>query len=515
MKKNYFLFFLFCLCSVLMPQNRENNTHLVTLPIFKTENGGGNFASKIEKAYRIAIGDIMTNVNMYKSGVLKESQYCILAGLEYNEPWTRDASINTWNGAGLFIPEISKNTLLSQIEFTGGKYRIIGQYWDNIIWAAGAWNYYLYTGDREFLKIAYDAVYNSIIEKENSEFDKNYNLFRGGAVYGDGVAAYPDIYTTAEKSENDGTYSGIMDWIDNNPTRKVQTGHGLPMFALSTNCIYFEAYNILTEMEKELGVKSNDWQARAERLKKSINENFWNASKKSFNYLIDPYGGSDRQEGLGLSFALLFDIADSSRSEQILNNTYSSPAGIPCVYPSFERYVNKEKTSVGRHSGSVWPHVQGFWAHSAAKFNRENLFMHEFEHLTSNAIRDNQFVEIYHPETGLSYGGIQEADLKNWHLWKSCDRQTWSATGYIRMVTMGLFGLSFNTDGIRFKPVVPFENKIITLENILYRNAVLNISVKGKGHNIKTFYLNGKKKDMAFLPSSAEGMQYIEIELMN
>ena len=75
----------------------------------------------------------------------------ILAGLDYDTPWTRDAAINVWNGAGLLLPDVARATLLSVLERAGETVRIGGQYWDAIIWTIGAWHHYLYTGDRELL----------------------------------------------------------------------------------------------------------------------------------------------------------------------------------------------------------------------------------------------------------------------------------------------------------------------------------------------------------------------------
>lgn len=64
-----------------------------------------------------------------------------MGGAGYDTPWTRDAAINVWNGAGLIWLEVSRNTLLSVLERKAGKLVIGGQYWDAIIWATDAWNY--------------------------------------------------------------------------------------------------------------------------------------------------------------------------------------------------------------------------------------------------------------------------------------------------------------------------------------------------------------------------------------
>ena len=58
----------------------------------------------------------------------------MIAGLDYNTPWTRDTAINIWNALSILSPEVSKNTLLAVLEEEEGNIYIGGQYWDSIIW---------------------------------------------------------------------------------------------------------------------------------------------------------------------------------------------------------------------------------------------------------------------------------------------------------------------------------------------------------------------------------------------
>ena len=194
----------------------------------------------------------------------------ILAGLDYDTPWTRDAAINAWNGASLMMPEVSRNTLLSVLVRSEGKVRIGGQYWDAIVWTTGAWNHYLYTGDKQFLALALEATRNSLAYFEKTEFDAQDGLFRGPG-WSDGVAAYPDAYADA------GGSSGILDWPKHNPDKVSKPGYGIPMKALSTNCLYYNAYVTAEKMAAELKAPVDpQWRAKAERLKKAINTQLWN-----------------------------------------------------------------------------------------------------------------------------------------------------------------------------------------------------------------------------------------------
>ncbi|MDT0642767.1 hypothetical protein RM553_07975 [Zunongwangia sp. F363] len=500
------LFFCGCFCFSQedIKEGLPNNNNII--PALSIEN---EREVKKEFAFHMAMGDVYTNIRLHKSGLLQNQELCFMAGLNYNKPWTRDAAINTWNAGGLLFPSVAKNTLLSALtKNSEGEVIIDGQYWDKVIWTVGAWNYYLYTGDKEMLKLAYEITKRTLRLMEDQEFDAKNGLFRGAAVYGDGVAAYPEIYTRSKKGN---TYSAIMMWPEENPDLKASTGYGLPMQVLSTNCLYYQVYKTLDKMAAELGENpDSDWNLKAEKLKTAINNNLWNSEKQTYDYFIDPFNGSGAQEGMGLSFAIMFDVADSAQIKAIFENTYVEPAGIPVVWPSFPRYINEEKTSYGRHSGTVWPHVQGFWAYAAALNNRKEIFLHEFNILTDNAWRDKQFVEIYHPKTGEKYGGIQENPRGKWNLTSSQNRQTWSATAYLRMVLMGVMGMRFDTDGIDFKPMVPEEMGSIYLENIRYRDAILNLTIKGSGNHISSFMINGNKTN-AFIPSDIKGIQNIQI----
>lgn len=510
-KKLFILIIIVFFANLLSAQEFSTKENTQVFPALEIKGDSGKIYSY---SFRIAMGNIFSNIKYYKGGLLKTEKPCLFAGIDYARPWTRDAAINVWNGAGLIFPLISKNTLLAQLEEVNNKPIITGQYWDKIIWSIGAWNYYLYTGDKKFLKIAFDATVNTLDRLVSDEFDSSLNLFRGAAVYGDGVAAYPIYYTTSEDTTKNGSFSGILGWLKHNPHRKYPHGEGLPMHALSTNAVYYKVYTILPKMAAELKLKSDpNWKIKANNIKNAINKYFWNNGKNTYRYLVDPNDNIDAQESLGISFAILFNIPNKNQIKDIFKNIYVAPAGIPCVYPSFKRYINKDSSSFGRHSGTVWPHIEGFWAEAAAESDHTEAFEFELNALAKHAARDLQFVEIYHPITGLQYGGMQEPTLKDGKPWNATNIQTWSATAYLRMILRGLFGMSFSSKGITFKPVIPFDNKGIVLRNIRYRNSIINIYLSGKGERVESFKINEIAYTKPFLNSNTTGIKNIFINL--
>lgn len=473
---------------------------MFNIPYFISNN------KKINEAYRLATASLVANVLPFKDGILENEEPVIIAGLGYNTPWTRDAAINTWNAGGLLCPDVAKNTLKSVVGKDENGYYIDGEYWDRIIWTIGAWYYYLYTGDKNFLDMAYNAVCNSLEYFENTEFSEELNLFRGAACYGDGVSAYPDVYAQHGRS-------GIISFSTLSKDLCEEKGVGIPIYALSTNCLYYYSYILADKMAEILGYDAK-YSLKAENIKNAINAIFWNENNCNYNYIYDKFGGCDSQEGLGAAFAILFGVANSDQKDKIFKSQVISEHGIPCVYPSFGRYSTPDGLGFGRHSGTVWPHVQGFWASAAAESKKNQIFDFEFKKQTDNAIRFYQFAEIYHPLTGEIYGGRQEDKGDGIREWLSKPVQTWSATAYLRNVYFDLMGMKFKNDGIHFCPIGTQLIQIAELKNFKYRNSILNIKINGNGTEILKFKLNGLECS-PFVSADISGENLIEIIIGN
>ncbi len=426
----------------------------------------------VEIAFKIALEDTFGNIKPYKAGILEEACGCLMAGRDYDTPWTRDTAINVGNALCYLDRKTAKNTLSSVLEKRDGKIFIGGEYWDSIIWAAGAYKYIRATNDMEFTLISYEAISNTLAFFEETELDKDLGLFRGAAVYGDGVSAYPDKYSNADSS-------GIIHWVKQEANKDLiaKTGVGLPMFSLSTNCCYFRAYEICAELAEFLGKDGSEFLTKAEALKNAINKEFWNENNGSYDYLANE---CDAQEGLGIAFAILFGIADEDKTEKILSNAVISKHGIACVEPNFKRYA--KLGGVGRHSGTVWPHVQSFFAQAAYFGGDDEKFLNEFKLMGEKAIKNGQFHEIYHPETGDVYGGLQEFNNERIGEWGSCQHQTWCATGYISLVLNCIFGLQVSFGFASFQPMLPQDINTISVKDLEIGGLNVDVTVtRGKG----------------------------------
>ncbi|MBQ7984493.1 MAG: hypothetical protein IJ250_02515 [Bacteroidales bacterium] len=438
--------------------------------------------SVLNKAFTLAVNTLYKN----------SPDSLIKAGGEYGGEWTRDVSINAWNASTLLIPEKTKYSLWSVTE--NGRKTISHQYWDKIIWTIAAWDYYLKTADTAFLQQAYTTCKNTMEELELTAFDKIYNLFTGPSVFNDGIAGYEfpvfDPYI-------------VSSFVLDHPASKY-------IKCLSTNCVYFQSYNSLALMAQEFNDKANAkiYTAKAKKLKQSVRNNFYDKENNKLYYLIDNTGKIHKfQEGLGISFAVLFNIVDKKEARLLLEGIYRDKYGLPSIYPCFERFSADKP---GRHNQIVWPFVNAFFAQACYKTGNTDVFLKEFRNLADLAVNksDNCFYEIYNGNTGLQDGGWQQG-----YAWNSVHDQTWSATGFLRMVIYGLLGMDFTEQGIIFRP----EGKVINetgftiLEGLRYRNTTLTIIKKGSGEKLSHIIVNGKKQSAKQAVNTLKGNTVIEL----
>ena len=129
--------------------------------------------------------------------------------------------------------------------------------------------------------------------------------------------------------------------------------------------------------------------------------------------------------------------------------------------------------------------------------------------LAEKAARDYLFSEIYHPETGLPYGGIQEDGARGMVEWASCRRQTWCASGFISMVLNVFPGVRYSPSGLAFSPYLPEGTDEISLSDFPYRQSRLNITVRRNTSN--RLLINGKESEM--IDSEIKGTNDIIINL--
>lgn len=443
-------------------------------------------AADFSAAYQLALRVLEFNL---RGGLLE-------AGEGYGT-WTRDTAINAWNAASLLIPDVAQRSLWHETEPTRDGVLISGQYWDKVIWIIAAYHHALITGDLHFAKNAYTTAVRTLQEMRSRQLDINDGLFRGPAVYGDGVAAYPNPPFDDKRGDN------VRDYAE-----------AQQLEVLSTNCVYYEAYRAAAAMGRLISASSTETETldrNAETLRDNIQHLLWIPTAHRFAYFRDAQGRLDQtQEGLGQAFAVLFGIADQVQIREIFRYAQETPWGIACTWPPYVRYRDASLSNFGRHNGTIWPFINAFWATAAARSNQTEVFSREFRKVTDLALRSSDFREIYHPYTGEPYGGVQTDKT-----WNSVRHQTWSASGYLRMVYSGLLGMSFEADGLHLRPTMPADLGIssVSLLGLRYRKATLDITVRGTGNRIGQFQLDGVTQAQSVIQPILTGSHTVNILL--
>ncbi|WP_432893046.1 MGH1-like glycoside hydrolase domain-containing protein [Kribbella sp. CA-245084] len=437
-----------------------------------------------------------------RSGLMDPAVGMVRAGGGYEQPWTRDATINSWNATSLLAPALAANTLWAVVEKdAAGKLMVQqdSQQWDQVIWTIGAWHHYLVTGDRDFLQRAYDVVTNTVALREQAAVfgrDARYGLFTGPSFFNDGVSGFSA--PTADGDESRGSESTSYPDV-------------VSSMYLSTNALYYAAYMRAAEMAEALDRPADGHRAEAAAIKQAINQHFWNPRTGSYNYELTADGKQGAyQEGAGLAFTLLFGIADDAQASSVIANAQRMTRGMPDTYPHWDRYSGAEP---GRHNAIVWPLVQGLWAKGLAEHGDVEGFATETR-LLAELVRDSGgFWEIYDGNTGAVEGGYQGATGVLKRRWDSQPDQTWSATAFIDMMHTGLFGMTFDARGLTFAPTLPHGWGDVTLSGLRYRDAVLTVTLRGTGNVIRSFNLDGRPSREYGVPASLHGHHTIDITL--
>jgi hypothetical protein len=463
-------------------------------------------------AYEAALTNLLkTNIITWdpavynKSGLMDPDVGIVRAGGGYPQPWTRDASVNSWNATSLLDPALARNTLLSAVDKDADGHLQVqqdDQQWDQVIWVTAAWNQYLATGDHTFLQDAYETASDTLAVRERATtagYNATYGLFDGASFFNDGIAGYPAPPADATESLS----TGSMPWPG------VSTG----MF-LSTNEVYYAAYTNAANMAAKLGrpaAETRALTAKATALKTAINKRFWNPKTGLYNYMLLADGTQGAyQEGTGLAFAILFGIADPAQTRSILTHAQEMTWGMPDTYPNWARYSDEQP---GRHNAIVWPVVQGLWAKALARQGAQQQFASETARLAQLADSNSGFWEIYNGRSGVVDGGYQRlGDTVKFH-WGSQPDQTWSATAFLDMIHSGLFGLGLTPQGLSLAPTLPTGWGDVTLRGLHYRDATLTVALHGAGGTIRSFTVDGRRTADHTLPASLRGEHVVDITL--
>ncbi len=460
---------------------------------------GKAYESALDNLLRLnTVPDLKNEFN--KAGLMTPGDFFMRAGGGYNTPWTRDASLNSWNAGSLLEPVVARNTLWAVCQKQPDASVVLqrdDQWWDKVIWIPAAWNHFKVTGDQQFLVQAYDVARDELELMKREHFNSTFGLFQGPGFFADGIAGYPEPEFDAKVGSN---------FVLDHPFTK-------EMMSLGTNCTYVGAFRSAALMAKQLNrspVEAKQWNDAADKLTTAINRHLWLPEKSTYAYYVHgagPLAGKvdTTQEGIGLSFAILFGVADAKQTKKLLQTTHRTAFGITTQWPHFARFSDEQP---GRHNVSVWPMVNGMWACAVAQAGDVAQFQDEVENLALLAGNsENRFYEIYNFRSGKPDGGWQSGH------WSPLPDQTWSATGYLRTIYEGLFGMNFQPNGLHFSPRLPNSWGQVQLRGVRYRNMMLDIALQGQGSRVARVAIDGKDSNKAFIPANLAGRHTVMITM--
>ena len=390
---------------------------------------------------------------------------------------TRDVAYATTLSLASIDPATAQRSLMKRVRQglivqdagTGGAWPV-GT--DRAVWVSAAWEVYLSTGDKQWLMRCYEIARHSLEQDADMIFDPETGLVRGEVSLSDcRKEVYPRWMEPADISQSE---------------------------CLSTNALFFRAYEITSRMAKLCGdaTSATQYQQRANRIKDAINTHLWLESKGCYSQYL--YGrtsltASTRSDALGQALCIIFGIADHMRARRIVTTSYASPYGVACFSPQIPNVYSY-------HNNAIWPYIQAYWLWAAVITGNSQAITHSIASIYRPAALNASHTELFSAESGES---LTKANSSNSLL---------SIAATLSVAQRALAGIMLEEDGIAFHPVIPRnwagKNQV---NNFRYRKAILDISIQGFGDQVRTCYLDGKKQSKAFLPSSLTGRHSVRL----
>lgn len=428
----------------------------------------------------LTIDNALFNMSLEESELAIEPDSTYRTGVYWGGVWTRDVSYSILHSLAQLNPEVSMKSLRAKVNANN---RIIqdtgtGGAWpcstDRTTWVLAAWEVYKVTGDRRWLDFIYPVIRNTVEDDRLVAYDPDTQLMRGETSW--------------------------LDWREQEYPTWMQPVDIYQSEAMNTTAVHYRTLRILAEICRLEGqpTYAQRYDGWADDLKEGMNRNLW-LDDKGY-YAIYLYGRNnlvrhDQMEILGESFAILWDIADADRQRRISETMVSEPFGTPDFYPNLsDQYPY--------HNDAMWPFTQGYWLKAQAKVGNEQGVLHGISSIYRLAAMTLTNLENMVITTGAEKG-----------LPINSPRQLWGVAADVAIVPNVYFGISYELDGLHFRPFVPKALKADRrLENFKYRDAVLTLSIKGYGNELRSFRLDGEECAPVF-PADLKGEHTIEMVL--
>ena len=407
-----------------------------------------------------------------------EPDTTLRTGKEWAGVWTRDVSYSILLSMAQMQPLASKVSLMKKVNprgviiqdtGSGGAWPISS---DREIWALAAYEVYKVTGERDWLEYIYPVIKNSLADDAL-------------------VVAAEDGLVKGETS--------FIDWREQSYPKWMQTADIYQSEALGTTIVHIQALRTLAEIAAELGHadEAQGYMDRAQAIEDAVNRELWMADKGYYgmykygrrNMILNP-----RAETLGESLAILYDIASPEQARTISESNPTTPFGTAIFFPQIADMP-------AYHNNALWPWVGAYWALANAKAHNEQGTLEAIGAVFRPAALFATNKENFNLDNGDIATELNSSNM------------LWCLAGNIALTQRILFGIHYTKDALEFKPFVPRALAAErTLSNYRYRDAILDITVKGYGDSIRSFTLNGREHAPE-VPASITGHNTIVITM--
>lgn len=362
--------------------------------------------------------------------------------------WLRDSTHIALRGGNLLDRENARRTL----RFTA-KSGIDNGCDGHAMPAVGLWDYYMATGDRSLL-----------------------------------VETWPDVLRHMEEAEK--LYCANIGLVQapqstsNDAFPEPESGG----YCLSTEIYYMDAFRSAAKIARLLQQRldlAENWDAMAGTMKGAIRSSFWNEGVGF--YTSGPYGSKAFQGGhwetSGEEAAIWqrFSIADCAKRRQVLDcmgKTAMTEFGL-------DLFPHRQDSNHFCHS--VWNVWNAGFAEAANAEHRDDIVNMLLGQQIRTCIMNKTFYEVVDCKSGIAWR------------WPG---QLWQAMGFASTILYGLLGIRYDENCLTIAPCLPCWADTLSFFGLRYRDAVLDITVRGRGTKYRQL-LNGDA--MESIPGNLHG----------
>ncbi|HEX2081711.1 MAG TPA: glycosyl hydrolase family 65 protein, partial [Longimicrobium sp.] len=422
--------------------------------------------------------DALYRMSLEELTQLVRDDGALSAGAKWPGVWTRDVAYSSVLALAIVAPDAVRRSLMAKVDSAG---RIIqdtgtGGSWpvstDRMTWALAAWELYAVTGDRDWLRTAFDVIDRSAMDDLHAVFDPRTALARGE--------------------------TSFMDWREQSYPRWMDPRDIAQSAGIGTNVVHFATWHILAEMARLLGEEWGPGGMGAGHAQ-AMNEYLW--MPEQGYYGVFRYGRlypvlAPRSDVLGNALAILYGAVDGARRDTLAARMPVVEFGAPTFWPYIPNIPHY-------HNGALWPFVSAFWTWASAEAGNTA----GVEHGLASLYRPAALFLTNKENMVASTGHFDGTELNS-------DRQLWSVAGNLAASYRVLFGMRFDADRLRFAPMVPpAYGGERTLSNLRYRGATLTVTVRGHGDGIARVRIDGRPAERAEVPATLTGAHTVEIEM--